>query len=67
MAHIAISELRPAGVDLFDGSESFMMDLSEDELGIVGGGTPAVAIASSQNCAAAAAFVVGAVIGWLAN
>jgi hypothetical protein len=67
MATIAISELRPAGADLFDGSESFMMELSDDELEVTGGGTPAVlvglAIRSSRTCAVA----VGAAVGYIAN
>ena len=68
MAQITISELRPAGADLFGGSESFMMELSDDELGITGGATPvAIAVASSKGCIVGAAFVVGAVVGWLAN
>lgn len=37
MAKITISELRPAGADLLDGSESFMMDLSDEELEVTGG------------------------------
>ncbi|WP_168166508.1 MULTISPECIES: hypothetical protein [Moorena] len=44
MASIAISDLHPVGVNLFDDSESFMMDLSDDQLDVTGGGTPAVAI-----------------------
>ncbi|WP_189523354.1 hypothetical protein [Nostoc sp. PA-18-2419] len=42
MANIAISNLRPAGADLFDGSESFMNDLTDSELDMTKGGlTPA--------------------------
>ena len=41
MAKIAISELRPAGAELFDGSESFLQELTDTELnGTKGGGTP---------------------------
>ncbi|WP_138498531.1 hypothetical protein [Nostoc sp. PA-18-2419] len=43
MANIAISNLRPAGADLFDSSESFMNDLTDSELDMTKGGlTPAV-------------------------
>ncbi len=38
MAKIAISELRPAGADLFEGSESFMHELNEQEIAFVVGG-----------------------------
>ncbi len=38
MAKIAISELRPAGAELFEGSESFMHELNEQEIaGVLGG------------------------------
>ncbi len=38
MASIKISELHPAGSDLFQDSESFLNELTEDELGLEGGG-----------------------------
>jgi hypothetical protein len=38
MAKITISELRPAGVDLFDGSESFLQELTDTELNGTQGG-----------------------------
>ncbi len=34
MASIAIYDLRPAGYDLLSDTESFMSNLSEEELGI---------------------------------
>jgi hypothetical protein len=37
MATIAISDLRPAGYNLFSGSESFMNNLSEEELSVQAG------------------------------
>jgi hypothetical protein len=37
MANIAISDLRPAGYDLFSDTESFLINLSEEELCIQGG------------------------------
>ena len=37
MANIAISNLHPAGYDLFSDSEQFINDLSSEELNIQGG------------------------------
>jgi hypothetical protein len=37
MATITISDLRPAGYDLLSDSESFLSNLSEEELSIQGG------------------------------
>jgi hypothetical protein len=46
MAKITISELRPAGVELFDGSESYLQELTDTELnGTKGGITPVVFVA----------------------
>jgi hypothetical protein len=38
MASITISDLRPAGTDLFQDSESFLHELTEQEVGDVLGG-----------------------------
>jgi hypothetical protein len=39
MANITVSDLRPAGSDLFADSESFMHELTEQEIGgVLGGG-----------------------------
>jgi len=39
MASITISDLRPAGADLFQDSESFLHELTEQEVGnLLGGG-----------------------------
>ena len=67
MAAITISDLNLAGSDLFMDSESFMMDLHEDELGVTGGISWTIAVASSKACIVGGAVVVGAVIGWFAN
>jgi hypothetical protein len=41
MATISIRDLRPAGADLFDGSESYLQELSDIELlGTNGGSSP---------------------------
>jgi len=37
MAKIVVSDLRPAGSDLFTDSESFLYDLTDDEQMIQGG------------------------------
>ncbi|NEP28094.1 hypothetical protein [Moorena sp. SIO3I6] len=42
MANIAISDLHPVGANLFEDSESFMMDLSDDQLDVKGGATPVI-------------------------
>lgn len=42
MARIAISELRPLGADLFESSESFLHDLTEQEVADVLGGVKIV-------------------------
>ena len=38
MANITISDLRPAGADLFSDSESYMHDLTDNELNVTQGG-----------------------------
>lgn len=38
MAKITISELRPTGADLFEGSESFLQELTDNEIDITKGG-----------------------------
>lgn len=59
MFTIKISDLSPAGSELFSDSESYMTELTDDDLMIVnGGGTPIVSITitarlsakSSQRC-----------------
>jgi hypothetical protein len=39
MASIKISDLRPSGFDLFGDSESFLDDLSDNDLATVNGGS----------------------------
>ena len=39
MANIEVKDIKPAGAELFSSSESYMTELSEDELGISGGAT----------------------------
>ncbi|WP_193193986.1 hypothetical protein [Nostoc sp. MG11] len=44
MACIKINNLAPAGSDLFKGSESFLNELTEEELGVSGGARATVTI-----------------------
>jgi hypothetical protein len=41
MASIKISDLRPSGCDLFGDSESFLDDLSDNDLATINGGKAA--------------------------
>ncbi|MBW4656499.1 MAG: hypothetical protein KME20_26155 [Kaiparowitsia implicata GSE-PSE-MK54-09C] len=77
MAYITISDLRPAGADLFMDSESFLSELSDGELSVYGGATPSTVPLSAAACfkisvavtagAAAAGAAVGAFIGWMSR
>ena len=40
MANIKVSDLQPSGYDLFSDSESFLSDISDNELHISGGDIP---------------------------
>jgi hypothetical protein len=74
MASIAISDLRPAGAELFMDSESFLSELSDGELSGTFGASPPVVVASAVACfkislavtagAAAAGALVGAAIAY---
>lgn len=44
MATIKISDLHPAGYDLFSDEESYLMSLTEDELNVQGGATAGLTI-----------------------
>jgi hypothetical protein len=75
MADVRIDDLQPNDAELLADDESFMGELSEDELGQVAGGiTPgavAAAVASGAACAGmaggAASLVGGAIWGALDN
>lgn len=58
MATIAINDITPAGLDLLSGSESYMMDLSEDELGLQGGIAWTTVTVSSKPCVSAGVAIV---------
>jgi hypothetical protein len=55
MADINISDLKIAGSDLFNDSENYLQDLSEEEVNFQGGGTWTLAYASSEACGMAIA------------
>lgn len=65
MANITISDLHPAGFELFSDSQSYMTELSDVELNIQGGGTPTIAVASSEACGMAVVFAACALYDWL--
>jgi hypothetical protein len=57
MAAIAIKDIRPVGAELFVDSESFLSDLTADELTYVnGGGLPGIIAAVGGIAAASNAF-----------
>ncbi|MBD2774493.1 hypothetical protein [Iningainema tapete] len=62
MATITIFVLRPAGSELFSHSESYLGNLSEEELSVYGGITPSTTLAASSiSCAHSIAVSVAAV------
>ncbi|MBD2607481.1 hypothetical protein H6G81_23880 [Scytonema hofmannii FACHB-248] len=74
MATINISDLHPAGSDLFSDSEGYMRDLVDSEFDGLYGGLPFLvwtvgyyAVRSSKWCVAGAAAGVaalGGIVGW---
>ncbi|MBA4444485.1 class IIb bacteriocin, lactobin A/cerein 7B family [Cylindrospermopsis raciborskii] len=58
MANISISDLRPAGVDFFSDSESFLDDLNDNELYNVSGGLAPITITVVTST-----FACGLVVG----
>ncbi|NEO68985.1 hypothetical protein [Moorena sp. SIO3H5] len=70
MANITILDIKPAGVDLFVDSESYLIDLSENELAVYGGivwtywigQAAAAAVRSSQPCVGVAAGITREII-----
>jgi len=61
MATIKITNLNPAGSQLFLDSESYLTELVDDELNLAkGGGTPATVVAA----AAVGVTIVGAAYAW---
>jgi lactobin A/cerein 7B family class IIb bacteriocin len=57
MANIIISDLRPAGAELFGDSESFINELTDEDLNMTHGGiTPGLVIAVALTLLAFAAY-----------
>ncbi|MEH2116003.1 hypothetical protein [Nostoc sp.] len=61
MASIKISDLRPAGYDLFADQESYLMSLTEDELGNQGGAIWTVITTTSSGACLSIGLTVVAV------
>ena len=59
MASIVISDLRPAGFDLFMDSENFLSELSDGELSVISGGGFSF-FCSSQFCVITVASILTA-------
>jgi hypothetical protein len=61
MADIQISDLKITGSDLFNDTENYLQDLSDEEVDFQGGLTPLInfGYASSQGCAMGVAGGIG--------
>lgn len=68
MTKIAINDLSPAGTDLFMDSESFLNELTDEQLNETQGGSilSVAAIISTVGCmvVAGGAFVIGVTVGY---
>lgn len=62
MAKLKISELSPAGAELFQDSENFLEELSDRELGIVVGGADINSVVT-QNSASVGSILTATVVG----
>lgn len=68
MVDVRIDDLQPSDAELFSDNESFLDELSEDELGLVAGGTaPLTLTASTAGCVASLAGAASAVGGAIAG
>lgn len=63
MSTIFISDLSPAGLDLFSGSENYINELSDDDLVGINGATGSPCLAASLIWIGSAAVVSGVVSG----
>ncbi|PLZ90294.1 hypothetical protein [Fischerella muscicola] len=64
MSTIQVTDLKPAGFGLFSDSESFLTELSGEEIGsISGGATPYVIIGFIARSSGACGELIGAAIG----
>jgi hypothetical protein len=62
MATLKISELNPAGSELFQGSENFLEELSDRELGFVVGGADINSVVT-QNSASVGSIQTATIVG----
>jgi hypothetical protein len=62
MAKLTISELNPAGAELFQDSESFLEELSDRELGLVVGGLEINSVVT-QNSESVGSIQTATVVG----
>ena len=62
MANITISDLRPAGFDLFADPENYVSELSDNELGTINGGVTSPVTPYTPYTPNAAAVAEGAII-----
>jgi soluble P-type ATPase len=62
MAKLTISELNPAGAELFQDSENFLEELSDRELGVVVGGADINSVVT-QNSASVGSIQTATVVG----
>lgn len=66
MSTIKVSDLQPVGFDLFSDSESYLRELSDEELALEGGITPWI-IASSEPCGMFVAFTIAEAIDYFSR
>ena len=62
MNDIKIADLNTNGIELFADSESYLRDLSEDELNVKGGGITAAVFTTGYCAIGAAVILVGGLI-----
>lgn len=62
MAKLKISELNPAGSELFQDSENFLEELSDRELNLVAGGVDVNSVVT-QNSASVGSILTATVVG----
>jgi hypothetical protein len=67
MASIKISELRPTGLELFQDTESFLNELTDNEVGVIEGGRRAISIGAINIQASIVANTVFTANGNTAN
>jgi hypothetical protein len=66
MSTIKVSDLHPVGFEFFYDSESYMREMSDEELAIQGGITPWI-VASSEPCGMFVAYTIAATIDYFSG